>query len=242
MKRLLFLLMLPSLLCAQVRITGPGGYQSTSAPVTHTFTFVQGKNSAFNCTVGSATCTFSGFTACGAGHDIKLGVYYGNSTPILISSVSGCGTTWQLNVGTSACQVSGTSTAAAHIGSSSTGSSITVTMASAPTSRLVIFMEEDSYTPNDGGATLDSATSVATSTAASPLPGVAPVITGTSDAVWQFVASAGASPTAISAGYGNTVFQGDFASADLLNTTSTTQPTWTVSANSQGCAVQVSVK
>jgi hypothetical protein len=224
---------------------GPGlpwpGSNSSTAAATHTFTFVQHKQSAFNCSV-SASCTLSGLSTLGSGHAMFLGVYYGNSTPLTISSVTGGGT-WVLNAGTTACQFSGVSMATAYnLSSTSGGTTIAVTLSAAPTSAMVIFFEEDSYSPSDGGASLDSATSVKTSTAASPLPGAVPTITGSSDAVWQFVTSAGSNPTAINASYANTLFQSGFGMADLLNTTSTTQPGWTVSGNSQGCAAQISLK
>jgi hypothetical protein len=219
----------------------PGSNSSTAA-ATHTFTFVQHKESAFNCSL-SSSCTLTGIpSSIGSGHALFLGVYYGNATPLTITAVTGGGT-WVLNAGTTACQFSGVSMATAYnLNSTSGGTTVAVTLSGTPTSAMTIFFEEDSYTPADGGVTLDSATSVLTSVAANPLPGAVPTITGSSDAIWQFVTSAGANPTAINASYTNTLFRSGFATADLLNTTSTTQPAWTVSGNSQGCAAQISLK
>jgi hypothetical protein len=220
-----------------------GGITAGGAAVTHTFTAVQKLNSSGNCN-GLSSCTLSGVSSIGTGHVAVVIVTYGSSSSRSLTSVSDGHSTYTLAPGTSTCYNSSFTpgTLLAWTGSTvSGGTSVTVNLGTAPTGGWAIDFREYSYTPNDGGAALDSATSLQTNSSANPFPGVTPVISGSSDLIVQFAITDSTAITAINASYGNLETNAG-GMADRLNTTSTTQPSWTVPGANNGCSTQISVK
>jgi len=223
-------------------IQKPGHVFAAHAGASHTFTRVQEKNSGFGC---GNPCTISGLSAIGSSHVVVVGVTYGNASTLSMTAISDGHSTYSLNVGTSSCRSTNNngSVMGAALNSVSGGTSVTVTLNSNPSSFEFVFVEELAPTPADGLTAIDSANSTPTNSDTSPFPGALPVIAGSNDAIVQIMTSDDNTPTAISGGYGNTDFlAAGGALANLLNTTSTTRPTWTVSTAAEGCASQVSVK
>lgn len=198
-----------------------------AADANATLTFIQ-KKSNDACAAGTS-CVVSGLSAIGTGR-LLIGIaWFSNASGQAAAGVSGAGT-W----------VHSTSPSCSGANGSFASDSVYIlsTSAAAPTS-ITIFLaatatgwhaEVREYSFTAGPLTFDTCAGASDATCTSCL-GVGLTLTGANHVVVQYVNPA-ATCSAINLSYGNlnTNGAGGVCSADLLNTTSGAQPTWTTAS------------
>ena len=228
MKRILITaLLLSASAFGQQGILAPILQGGTAAGSTHTFTKVQQVTSgSLAC---SPTCNVT-VASTGTGHLLVVLAVSPTTATALLSSISGGGT-WVVPTGANTCSRGTVAEGGVSCGYvlASTSGTTTVTLTMGVTQTYDVSFWEVSYT-GAGPISVDAQNSGASTAAASP-PGQALTLAGTSDAIFQNVATSSAQVTAISAPYTDFTNAGaNFVGmAQTLNQSSGAAPTWTVS-------------
>lgn len=242
MKLLLFLLLASTVSLAQgiggkAGVGGKAGFGG-GATVGGTWTFVNfsagNAGGAESLTCVTTTCTLT-VPSTGTGHALMLGAMNAAGSGITISSVSGGCSSWVVDASAHKSSASITDMNGAYCLSSTSGATSVVVTFSTTAGTAVVMMYEASWS----GSSITHDTTASTQNAASATPsGQALTLTGT-DAVMQFVTSAGGTVTTVNAPY-TTLFKnsdpaggGAFSftgGSAALNPTGSA-PTWTLSAS-----------
>jgi hypothetical protein len=200
-----------------------------SLPCWATFTQSQVVVNRTNSTCGitsGTSCTMT-VTACGSNHLLILIVYLSSTSTA--SAVSGCGGTWIHATGCESAPTNGLVEDCWYNLTPNVGS--TSVVATVPTGKA---SGGDFYEYSSTGTpTFDNANSTVNgNTANTSQPGVAPLVSGANEAIIQAAfAAGGANVTGINSGYTAQGANSPIRSASLINTTSTTTPTWTVASS-----------